>query len=115
MTSLDKDANIAVLTMDDNLPDRAIDFLNAMGQAYLDANIKDKTTTADLTLQFVDTQLKKTSDDLAEVEVALQDFKEKKGVIDISSEEQAALDRVTALDEDKAKMDIELKILGLCL
>ena len=74
-------------------------------------DVKDKTETANLTLRFVDDQLDKTSSMLSQVENELQAFKERKGIIDISSEEQAGLDRVTALDEDKAKMAIELKSL----
>ena len=111
VASLDKDANIAVLTMDDNLYARANDFLDAMAEAYLNMDVKDKTETANLTLRFVDDQLDKTSSMLSQVENELQAFKERKGIIDISSEEQAGLDRVTALDEDKAKMAIELKSL----
>ncbi len=108
---INKDATIVQITVQDNIPERAVDFLNAMGVVYINRDVKDKSSVAALTLKFVDEQLEEISKTLNSTELELQKFKEKKGTVDLSEESKTYLERVTAVDEDKMKAEISLRTL----
>ncbi|MFI5219805.1 MAG: GumC family protein, partial [Bacteroidia bacterium] len=109
--TMNKDATIVVMTYDDNVPERAVDILNAIGRAYINLDIKDKAAVASLTIKFVDEQLKTTSQQLSEIEQELQDFKEQHKTVDLSTESKALLDKINSVETDRIKSDIELQSL----
>jgi tyrosine-protein kinase Etk/Wzc len=109
--AIDKDANIISLTYMDNVPQRAVDILNAIMKVYIDLDVKDKAEVASLTLKFVDQQLDTTNKELSEVERAMQDFKEKHKTVDLSEEAKAVLEKISTVETDRVKNDIETKSL----
>lgn len=109
--ALNKDATIVDVTLRDEVKQRAKDFLNALGRAYINQDVKDKSSVAGLTLKFVDEQLDEISKTLNTTEQALQQFKEEKGTVNLSEESKAYLERVTAVDADRAKAELEIKSL----
>jgi tyrosine-protein kinase Etk/Wzc len=108
---MNKDATIITVTVQDKIPARAVDFLNTLGKVYINRDIKDKTSVAGLTLKFIDEQLQDISKTLNTTELELQKFKEEKGTVDLSEESKAYLERVTAVDQDRIKAEIELRSL----
>lgn len=109
--TINKDATIVLLTYDDNVQQRGIDILNAIGRAYINLDIKDKAAVASLTLKFVDEQLETTSKQLSDIEHELQDFKEKHKTVDLSTESRAILDKINIVETGRTKSQIELKSL----
>lgn len=105
--TLNKDASIVVMTYDDNVKQRALDILNTIGKAYIDLDVKDKAAVASLTLKFVDDQLENTTRQLDEIERELQNFKEKNKTVDLSTESKAMLDKISAIESDRLKSQIE--------
>lgn len=110
-----KDATIVELTYRDEIRERAIDVLNALGRAYLNQDIKDKSSVAGLTLRFVDDQLEEISNSLTATEQELQRFKEEKGTVNLGEEARSYLERVTDIDAARAKAEIELRSLDRLL
>ena len=108
---MNKDATIVEISVQDQVKERAVDFLNALGRAYINQDVKDKSSVAGLTLKFVDQQLEEISKTLNATEQELQRFKEEKGTVNLSEESKAYLERVTTIDADRAKAEIELKSL----
>lgn len=108
---LNKDATIVEITVQDQIKERAEDFLNTLGEVYINRDIKDKSSVAALTLKFVDEQLAEISTTLHSTEQELQKFKEEKGTVNLSEESKAYLERVTAIDADRVKAEIELESL----
>ena len=108
---INKDATIVQVTVQDNLPERATDFLNMLGKVYINRDVKDKSSVAALTLKFVDEQLEEISKTLNTTELELQKFKEKKGMVDLSEESKSYLVRVTSIEQDRMKADINLRTL----
>ncbi|TAH41358.1 MAG: polysaccharide biosynthesis tyrosine autokinase [Bacteroidetes bacterium] len=108
---LNKDATIVEITIQDQIPERAVDFLNTLGKVYINRDIKDKSSVAGLTLKFVDEQLADISTTLHSTEQELQKFKEEKGTVNLSEESKAYLERVTSIDADRVKAEIELESL----
>ena len=108
---INKDATIVQVTIQDKVKERAIDFLNTLGKVYINRDIKDKSSVAALTLQFVDEQLEDISKTLNATELELQKFKEEKGTVNLSEESKAYLERVSAIDENRVKAEIALRSL----
>ncbi|MFN8165942.1 MAG: polysaccharide biosynthesis tyrosine autokinase [Bacteroidia bacterium] len=108
---MNKDATIVNVSVQDKVKQRAIDFLNTLGKVYINRDVKDKSSVAALTLKFVDEQLEEISKTLNTTELELQKFKEQKGTVDLSEESKAYLERVTAVDENRVKAEIDLKSL----
>jgi capsular exopolysaccharide synthesis family protein len=108
---INKDATIVQVTVQDNLPERATDFLNMLGKVYINRDVKDKSSVAALTLKFVDEQLEEISKTLNTTELELQKFKEKQGMVDLSEESKSYLVRVTSIEQDRMKADINLRTL----
>ncbi len=109
--TLNKDASILVLTFDDTKQQRALDILNEIGRSYIRLDIRDKTTVASLTLQFVEQQLSGTSKQLEDIEQELQDFKEQNKTVDLSTESRVLLDRINQIETQRTKAEIELETL----
>ena len=108
---LNKEATIVQITVYDKIPERALDFLNTLGKVYIGRDLEDKSSVAALTLKFVDEQLDEISKKLNASEIELQKFKEQKGTVDLSEESKAYLERVTSVDEDRVKAEIDLRSL----
>ncbi len=108
---LNKDATIVEITIQDQMRERAVDFLNTLGRVYINRDVKDKSSVAALTLKFVDEQLADISTTLHSTEQELQKFKEEKGTVNLSEESKAYLERVTSIDADRVKAEIELESL----
>lgn len=108
---LNKDATIVEITVQDQIKERASDFLNTLGTVYINRDVKDKSSVAALTLKFVDEQLADISTLLHSTEQELQKFKEEKGTVNLSEESKAYLERVTSIDADRVKAEIELESL----
>lgn len=107
--ALNKDATIVVLTFRDQSPELAKDFLNTLGQAYINRDISDKSSVAALTLRFVEEQLNGLSKTLGGIEQELQKFKEENGTVNLSEESKAYLEKVNSIDTERAKAELELK------
>ncbi|MBL0102506.1 MAG: polysaccharide biosynthesis tyrosine autokinase [Bacteroidetes bacterium] len=108
---MNKDATIVTVSVQDKVKERATDFLNTLGKVYINRDVKDKSSVAALTLKFVDEQLEEISKTLNTTELELQKFKEQKGTVDLSEESKAYLERVTVVDENRVKAEIDLKSL----
>ncbi|MEP7168742.1 MAG: polysaccharide biosynthesis tyrosine autokinase [Bacteroidota bacterium] len=107
--AIDKDADIISLTYDDNVPQRSVDILNAVMKVYIGLDVKDKAEVASLTLKFIDQQLDNTNKELSQVEIALQEFKEQHKTVDLSEEAKAVLGKISTVETDRVKNDIEMK------
>ncbi len=108
---LNKDATIVTLSVQDNIKERAMDFLNKIGEVYINRDVRDKAAVAGLTLKFVDEQLADISKTLGGIEQDLQNFKEEKGTVNLSQESQAYLEKLTTIDADRIKSEMDLSSL----
>ena len=107
----DQDANIILMNYEDVIPVRSIDVLNTIGEVYIDLDVESKATVAALTLKFVEDQLAFTGDSLSISEKQLQNFKEKNKTIDISEQSKAMLAKLSDLDIQRVKSNIDISSL----
>jgi capsular exopolysaccharide synthesis family protein len=106
---IDKDASIVEISLKSTLPEKSVDFLNALSKNYINLSLENKNLTAIKTISFIDSQLNEINDSLHNVEDILQNFRTKNQTMDLSAEYQAILTKLEAQDNEKVTTNIEIK------
>lgn len=112
VTPVSKISSVVNLQFKDEVPKRAEDVLNALIGVYEKAAINDKNALAQNTLTFLDERLAFVSRDLDSIEKALQQYKAKRGAIDLSSKGHLFLANVSENDQKLSEVNMKLSVLG---
>jgi capsular exopolysaccharide synthesis family protein len=95
-------STILQLYLEDEVPQKGLDFLNALIEVYLKNDVDLKNNAASRTAEFLDLQLEGISADLENIEVNREQYKASKGIIDLESESQIVLESIKELDSKSA-------------
>jgi capsular exopolysaccharide synthesis family protein len=95
-------STILQLYIEDEVPQKGLDFLNKLIEVYFENDIETKNSTAAATGTFLDEQLKSITDDLVQIETNREKYKVSKGIIDLESESQLVLDNIRTVDAEKS-------------
>lgn len=106
-----KQSTVIDLSIQGEVPKRGEDILNELLRVYNEAAILDKNQLAANTLKFVNERLAYVSNDLDSVEKALQNFKSKNNITDISAQGQIYLQTVAANDQKISDINVQLAML----
>ena len=106
-----KQSTVIDLSIQGEVPQRGEDILNELLKVYNQAAILDKNQLAANTLKFVNERLAYVSSDLDSVERALQNFKAKNRITDISAQGQIYLQTVAANDQKISDINVQLAML----
>ncbi|MGN6803201.1 MAG: GumC family protein, partial [Ginsengibacter sp.] len=106
-----KESTVIDLSIESTVPKEGEDILNELLTVYKQASILDKNQLAANTLKFVNERLAIVSNDLDSVESALQSFKAKNKITDISAQGQIYLQTVSANDEKISDINVQLAML----
>ena len=104
-------SSVVDLSLKDEIPQRADDILNTLIMVYEKASISDKNLLAQNTLAFLDERLKFVSVGLDSIEKKLQQYKARKGAIDISSQGKIFLDNVSSNDQQMSTVNMKQAVL----
>ncbi|MEB2778386.1 polysaccharide biosynthesis tyrosine autokinase [Algoriphagus sp. D3-2-R+10] len=85
------------------------DYINALMEAYIDYDLKEKNKIQENTLAFIEEQLGFLEDSLQQKERELQDFKVENKLLDVSAEFSNILGKMNTLDEMGAEIDYQLE------
>jgi capsular exopolysaccharide synthesis family protein len=107
-----KNSSVIVLNIEDQVPQRGIDFLNTLVQVYLENDMLEKNKIASSTAMFIDDQLETISVELKKIETARQDFKIKKGITDVSAESKMILENVKFKDNEISNLNLKLSFIA---
>lgn len=103
-------STILQLYLEDEVPQKGLDFLNALIRVYLQNDVDLKNKAASKTAEFLDLQLEDITEDLESIEISRENYKASKGIIDLESESQMVLGSIQDLD---AKSAINTTKIGL--
>ncbi|MGN6605363.1 MAG: GumC family protein [Ginsengibacter sp.] len=106
-----KESTVIDLSIESTVPKEGEDILNELLKVYKEASILDKNQLAANTLKFVNARLAIVSNDLDSVENALQYFKAKNKITDISAQGQIYLQTVAANDQQISDINVQLAML----
>jgi capsular exopolysaccharide synthesis family protein len=95
-------SNIVNLTLEDAIPEKAENILNALIRIYNENAIEDKQIIADRTSNFINERIADISTDLSSVDQSAQDFKTDEGVTDIAAEASVNLNVGVANQQELA-------------
>ncbi|HVF97897.1 MAG TPA: polysaccharide biosynthesis tyrosine autokinase, partial [Flavisolibacter sp.] len=107
-----KQASILNLVLRDEVKERGEDVLNELLATYNKAMVKDKNTLAANTLAFVETRLKSVKHDLDSIERRTQQFKARKGAVNVGEQGRLFLQNVSSNDQKLSDVNMQLAVLG---
>ena len=106
-----KYSNVLEISYEDNVPQRAKDFVDNLIYSYIEDSAKGRTKEIKQRLKFINTQLDIVSKNLKKYEALLEQFKKKNKIIDISSEAKVTIQKLSEFDKQYAQLSIEDRIL----
>lgn len=107
----DKKGSILALTIKGAVAQQEADYLNKLMDMYIQYGLQSKNSIAENTMRFIDSQLGGISDSLRKSELALQNFRSKNMIIDISKEGTALYDQLKNFQSEKNIANIRTKYL----
>ena len=102
-----KGSSMLQISLKDNNPQKAIDFLNTLTSQYLLRNLEKKNEIANNTIQFIDSQLDTISKSLNLAETDLQTFRSKNKVMDLSFQSQQIFEQLSDLENQKMEVEMQ--------
>jgi capsular exopolysaccharide synthesis family protein len=104
----DKEVPFVDLSMSDVVPQRGVDVLNAVINAYLKAAIDEKNKKTEATIKFISKRIDSIGKDLHLSESQIQSYASSQGITDIAAQSQLSVQDQNA--SQKALDDINLQI-----
>lgn len=104
---ISKGASMIKISMEDNNPQKAIDFLNRLTEEFLLRNLEKKNELANNTIAFIDSQLDTISKSLNVAETALQNFRSKNKVMDLSYQAQQVFEQLQTLENQRMELSMQ--------
>jgi tyrosine-protein kinase Etk/Wzc len=105
----DINSSILHLSVRDNNVIKGIDLLNKLIDIYQVNNLERKNQNANLTIQFIDSQLQNISDSLSISETRLESFRSANRMIDFSAQSQQLLMQMNELDKELMERETQHK------
>ncbi|MDD3893101.1 MAG: polysaccharide biosynthesis tyrosine autokinase, partial [Bacteroidales bacterium] len=105
----DKQGSLLTLSTTGFVAQQEADFLNKLMEVYIRNDLNEKMQTAINTMDFVDEQLGGITDSLRMAELMLQNFRTGKGIINLSTEGSALLQRLESLYTEKNILSFQLE------
>jgi tyrosine-protein kinase Etk/Wzc len=109
--TLNKDAPIIELELEDEIPERGKEILTQLIDAYKISSIEDKNKVTQSTLKFIDDRLSTLTGELTNAEKDVEGFKSSIGLTDISSKSKFYLDNVQSNDSRLNDVNIQLNVI----
>ncbi|MCW3082641.1 MAG: ptk [Bacteroidetes bacterium] len=106
-----ENTTILELELEDEIPYRAVTFLDTLSKVYIDYTAKAQYTINENTLANIDKQLNEITVILSSLENDLEHYKSDKAILDLDKEEEDYFNKL--IDYDGQKRDLELYIQSL--
>jgi len=107
------DASVMKLSVEDEVPEKAIDFLNTLTSIYIENSISVNKKVNENTLEFIEGQLREVEGQLNSVEGNLESFQRAKTTLNLGQEQSVLFQRVVDFDSEKARLNIQLKSIDM--
>jgi len=105
----DNNSSIIYLSVRDQNVGKGTEFLNKLIEIYQYSNLEKKNQYANLTIQFIDSQLQNISDSLSISENRLETFRSANQMINFSAQSQQLLMQINELDKELMKRETQHK------
>ncbi|PPK87837.1 subunit length determinant protein [Neolewinella xylanilytica] len=109
VVAVDKDVAIIRIIYKNNVPEKAAMLTNELARTYIEDYIQDKFRVADITAEFLDQQITKVYDELAQTEREIQSYRDRNEIINIRMQTETDLRQVSQMkiQQTNARMSLE--------
>ncbi|MDN3686551.1 GumC family protein [Cyclobacterium jeungdonense] len=105
-------STVISLTLLASIPEKGEEFLKALVEVYNSEALKNINSTAANTLDFIDEQMEKLTSELAEIEQAVETYKNENSISDLSAESQLYLENSSTAKQKLSEYDISIEVLN---
>lgn len=101
--------SILQMSVEDAVPQRAVSFLDTLSDVYIEHTLEQRKEVNRKTMHYIERQLDKVTGILEGIEDTLEEYKSKRGILDLGKEESEYFDRLVQFDEQKRRMQLRLE------
>lgn len=109
ITSLSKQASVAIVSMAGNDRQKIVEFVNTLLEVYVNRGLEKKNAVSESTIKFINDELATLQVDLNVAEQDLSDFRTDNNVVDLNLQASMVFTNLRLLDKEKAEMLVALK------
>jgi capsular exopolysaccharide synthesis family protein len=102
---------ILKVDLKDVIPERAVLILDTLNQVYAESKLKSKFELNERTVAYIDRQLNEITFSLKSIEDTMQNYKEKKSIINLDWQQQDFLGKISVYDGQKSQMQLQVQAL----
>lgn len=110
---LNAQASILRIDLITEIPQKAVDILNGLIDAYNNATVENKNSVIDNTVRFIDGRLILLTSELGKVEQGLEDFRQKNEIIDIQTQGQGQYDELKGTEEKLNAQEVKIRLIDM--
>lgn len=99
------------VSLKDVIPDRAVLILDTLNSVYAESKLKTKYELNERTISYIDRQLNEITFSLKSIEDTMQDYKEKKSIINLDWQQSDFLSKISTYDGQKSQLQIQVSAL----
>lgn len=100
------------VSLKDVIPERAVLILDTMNQVYAASKLKLKFELNERTVEYIDRQLNEIKFSLKSIEDTMQNYKEKRSVINLDWQQSDFLAKISTYDGQRSQMQLQLRALN---
>ena len=100
--------SVLEVSLETTVVDKGRDYVNALMDAFMEYDLKEKNRISENTLKFIDEQLFVVEDSLNSVESRMQNFKVSNKLLDVNAEFGGVLNNIQSLEANIQAIDFEL-------
>jgi capsular exopolysaccharide synthesis family protein len=104
--------SILQLTLEDEIPARAVTFLDTLSRVYIDYTLQSKIDVNENTINYIDKQLKEAMDMMNEIENDMEAYRTQKSILNLSKEENEYFTKLIGYDNQKRSLELQIKSLS---
>ena len=103
---------ILKVSLKDVIPERAVLILDTLNSVYAEGKLKSKYELNERTIAYIDRQLNEITFSLKSIEDTMQNYKEKKSIINLEWQQEDFLGKISSYDGQKSQMQLQVNALN---
>jgi tyrosine-protein kinase Etk/Wzc len=100
---------ILKVTLKDVLPERAVLILDTLNSVYAESKLISKFELNERTISYIDRQLNEITFSLKSIEDTMQNYKERKAIINLDWQQTDFLGKISSYDGQKSQLQLQLQ------
>jgi capsular exopolysaccharide synthesis family protein len=101
-------STIMTITVNDEIPKRAVTFLDTLTKLYTENTLQTKYQISDNTLNYIDKQLVEVTNVLTGIEDNLENYKSSKSILDLGEQEKDYFGKLSKYDGESSELNLKL-------